>query len=187
MGPGLHALPVFSVLCRFPSCDSGSLKWSFRTGTDDNRKSNQSCHQGLTGWPQQCLSIMRQHGPSGREKKKKKRKMKLPDREVGNKNTRAEKIESRKIKSWQDTQTGGAGWKIGRCTTGCWNRVRKTEKEKSGTAAQTIVKKQRNNKRRVTKGIEDIKQRAVRNMKSWVAQKKKKNVRLNFSLKRGEK
>lgn len=35
---------------------------------------------------------------------KKERRMKLPDREVGNKNTRAGKIESRKMKSRQCTE-----------------------------------------------------------------------------------
>lgn len=70
MGPGLHALPVFSVLCRLASYESGSLKWWVKTRTHDNRQSNQSCHQDLTGWPQQCLSIMRQRGLSGEKKGK---------------------------------------------------------------------------------------------------------------------
>lgn len=54
-GIGLDALPVNSVPCRLPSRDPGSLKWSVKTRTDDNRQSGKSCHQGLNGWPQQCL------------------------------------------------------------------------------------------------------------------------------------
>lgn len=186
MRPGLRALPVLFVLCRLPFCDSGSLKWSVETRTDDNRQSNQSGLGGLTGWPQQCLSIMRHHGLS--EEKKGKRRMELPEGEVANKNTRAGKIESRKMKSRQDTEGGEAGWKIGRCTTGWWNRARKTERESGGTAAQTILKKHRNKKRRHTKGKEDKSSRGQggTGRDGGSPQDKKKCQTQFFSQKRGE-
>lgn len=165
------------------------VKWSAQTGSDNNRQYNQPCHQDMASWPQQCWDAMRQQGLS--QKKKKKRFFFFKGggswqmRRWKTKNTRGEnrKQKKKKKRGVDKTEEGEAGWKIGRCTTGWWNRARKAKRERSGTASQTIVKQR--NKKKDTKGKGDKLRRGHGGDGQRQGEPKyKDNVRFNTSLKR---